>query len=294
MAGRNPLRIIEAYKKAIEEKAYRIKVAGILEPYRKTTDEMTFKKIETEIRVLVSKQHFNKIVEDHGSKKLMNLNVRTLYGGYLETVSRTSLKQLWNWPMLIAFPRYLQRERNYTVNESQIATGVAVAAMDTAFLFRLDLRRYCEMLAAQKPDQPVSKTPAIISNLTRITLLWITFCLSQEHFRNTMLKRNKGKNLTFIQQTLVGVQSGCCVGVIAGPIDFVTTRMFARGLKTQNSNSLQKIFEGSFWTKEFFRLNPPTKIIKTLYRGGSLGALSMMINNIASTYVKDFLENHKN
>ena len=105
------------------------------------------------------------------------------------------------------------------------------------------------------------------------------------------MKESDGQSLSFQQLTVVGIKTGAAVGAITGPLEKITTNTFLHGVKTKSSQTFDPLIKGPIFSKDVFKLNPPGEIVKKFYRGGPLGILTTIINNVASSYLKDFLDN---
>ncbi len=188
---------------------------------------------------------------------------RGFYKGLYPQLLKTSLKQIWCWPMITGMPYFL---RSYGLRDTnqQILTGLSIAIVDAAITTPLERAKIFSALTG--------KTPFSLANVYKdgwqgFTVYWakrsinmVTFLTAQEYLRNH--SRGKLEKLRLSELTRIGVEVAVIVSLVSAPFDIANTLKQAQNLYPSHL----------FLEKRFFRL----------YRGWPINALSLVIHNVAS------------
>ena len=173
--------------------------------------------------------------------------------------------------MMTCIPTYLKQ---YNLGEilEQAGTGFIIATMETITtpLERAKIRSAASgtnhfSLANLYKD----RWRGFTARWMQLSVGWMSFLISQKYLR-TQARQDPEEALTLPQLAGVGVQVGLIVGLVSPPFDNANTLKLAKNLKAR-----EFLFQSS---------------LRTLYRGGPLNAVSLMISNIASAILLDKLK----
>lgn len=186
----------------------------------------------------------------------------SFYKGLSSQLLKTSLKQVWCWPMITGTPIFLQQ---YHLGDlpTQAMTGLSIAAVDAVIstpLERIKIRAaYTGKVSFRSGWQGFN------THFLKLSVNWVTFLTAQKYLRD----RNS-QPLTLWQLTKIGTQVAVIVSMMGAPFDLANT------LKQAKNDSISQFYS--------------SKRVYKLYRGWPLNLISLVVHNIASVVVIDKLE----
>lgn len=193
------------------------------------------------------------------------------YSGLPPQLLKTSLKQVWCWPMITGVPDFLQR---YGIGDiqRQILTGLSIATIDATITTPLER---IKIISASTGKGSFSLLNAYkdgwrgySTHLAKLSMNWGAFLTAQEYLR-ARSKSESDQPLTLPQLAKVGAQVALIVSLVGAPLDIANT------LKQAKNLSPSSLLVGNRISK--------------LYRGWPLNALSLVVHNVASVVVIDKL-----
>jgi len=196
--------------------------------------------------------------------------IRPFYRGLSAQLGKTTMRQAWCWPMMTAIPPRMQQ---YGANDTfaQAMTGVSIATVDA--LVTTPLER-AKVVSACTGNRGASLSEIYkggwhggMTHWRKLSVNWSTFLVAQKHLRK-QYANSSGEPLTMCQLIHIGFQVAAIVSLVSAPFDFANTWKQA-----QNKSVI---------------LSSP-KSIAMLYRGWPLNALSLVIHNVASVTLLDWL-----
>jgi len=197
--------------------------------------------------------------------------IQALYKGLVPQLLKTSVKQLWCWPIMTTCPPTLQRH-GVQILQQQMLTGLLIATIDAAVLTPLEKAK---MISAFRGGDKFSfKTmyergwSGAVTHWGKLSVSWITFLTAQRYLRDYYSTQQQEK-LSFAQLSQIGIQVAMIVSLVAAPLDIANTLK-----QVENRSFLSVLSERNF---------------SRLYRGWPLQALSLMVHNIASVTLLDKL-----
>lgn len=189
------------------------------------------------------------------------------YTGLAPQLLKTSIKQIWCWPMIAGMPTIFQRCQIENLGQ-QVLTGFSIATVDAAISTPLERAK---ILSAFKGTGKFSLKNAyrdgwqgFSTHWSKLSVNWVAFLTAQKHLRDRSSGLS-GHPLSFAELSKIGVQVALIVSFASAPFDVANTLKLAQNLTPSHLFSRQAIFK--------------------LYRGWPLNALSLVIHNIASVIV---------
>lgn len=189
------------------------------------------------------------------------------YRGLSPQLLKTSIKQIWCWPVMTGTPSFLQ---HYGIRDvpCQILTGVFIAMIDATIATPLERAK---ILAASSGKTSYSLRSiykegwrGYTTFLAKLSVNWTIFLVAQKCLRDRE-RIHSEQVLSLRQLAKIGVQVAFIVSLVAAPFDLANT------------------------LKQAQNLSPTTLLCKgnllQLYRGWPLHALSLVIHNVASVIV---------
>ncbi len=193
------------------------------------------------------------------------------YKGLPPQLLKTSIKQVWCWPIITQLPPYLGR---YGMGRTweQMLTGLAISTIDATINTPLERAK---ILSASTGKNSYSLKGiyengwrGFATHWTKLSVSWVSFLTAQRVLRDR-IQGQSDQPLSLPQLTKVGLQVAFIVSLATAPFDMANT------------------------LKQTHNLNPITllsqKNLPKLYRGWPLQALALSIHNIASVIVIDKL-----
>lgn len=193
------------------------------------------------------------------------------YKGLTPQLLKTSLKQVWCWPMITGIPVFLQ---HYQLGDlpTHAITGLSIATIDAAITTPLErikiLSAYTGKASFSLRDVYKHGWQGFTTHLSKLSVNWMTFLIAQKHLR----ERNSSQSeqpLSLLQLTKIGTQVAVIVSLMGAPFDIANTLKQAQNLNFSHFFSRNGIYK--------------------LYRGWPLNTLSLIIHNIASVIIIDRL-----
>ncbi len=194
------------------------------------------------------------------------------YRGLAPQLLKTSLKQIWCWPMIMGAPPFFQRWGGMGEIQRQVLTGFCIATIEAAVTSPLERLK---ILSAVMGKMRYSLREACRNgwqgsfiHWTKLSVTWTTFLTTQKSFRDQ--SRPQSGSLSLSQLIRIGVQVALIVSLVSAPFDIANTLKQVRNL-----DLLPLFYRGRFLS---------------LYRGWSLSMLSLAINNVASIILMEKLK----
>lgn len=190
--------------------------------------------------------------------------IAAFYKGLAPQLLKTSIKQVWCWPMITGMPSIFQR---YQIEKlaQQVLTGLLIATIDAAISTPLERAK---ILSAFQGTSKFSLKNAyrdgwqgFSTHWSKLSVNWITFLTFQKYLRDQS-SGPSGQPLSFPELTKIGVQVALVVSLVSAPFDIANTLKHAQNLTPSHLFSRHRMLK--------------------FYRGWPLNALSLVIHNIAS------------
>lgn len=195
----------------------------------------------------------------------------SFYRGLPPQLLKTSLKQIWCWPMITGGPVFFQR---YQLNDLQkyALTGLSIATIDAVITTPIEKLKISSAYTGKNSFsfKGVYKNgwQGFTTHFSKLSVSWVTFLTAQKYFRDRASFQSE-QPLSFLQLTEIGTQVALIISLVSAPFDIANTLKQAQNLNPSHLFSRNGILK--------------------LYRGWPLHALSLIIHNIASVIVLDRL-----
>lgn len=199
--------------------------------------------------------------------------IAAFYKGLTPQLLKTSIKQVWCWPMITQMPSILQRHQIENLSQQAI-TGLSIATIDAAISTPLERAKilsafrgkstFCFQHAYKGGWQGCG------AHWSKLSVNWVAFLTAQKYLRDRSYALSK-QPLSFPQLTKIGVEVALIVSLVSAPFDIAHTLKQAQNLNSSYLLSRTGVFK--------------------LYRGSPLNALSLVIHNIASVTLIEKLGN---
>jgi hypothetical protein len=199
--------------------------------------------------------------------------IGAFYKGLAPQLLKTSIKQIWCWPLITEMPTVLQR---YHIDHlgQQALTGLTIATIDAAISTPLERAKIVSAFKGTSKfcfNNPYSiGWRGFATHWSKLSVNWMAFLTAQKYLRNQASGPSQ-QPLSFSQLTKIGIEVGLIVSLVSAPFDLANT------LKQAQNLTLSQLFSRS----GFFKL----------YRGWPLNAVSLSIHNIASVTLIEKLGN---
>lgn len=193
------------------------------------------------------------------------------YKGLPPQLLKTSLKQVWCWPMITELPIILQR---YQLGDflRYAMTGFSIATIDAVMTTPLEkakiLSAYTGKVSFSLKSVYKNGWQGFTAHWLKLSINWTAFLTTQKYLRDRSSLQSE-QSLSLFQLAKIGVQVALITSLISAPFDIAHT------LKQAQCLNLSHLFSRNEISK--------------LYRGWPLSALSLSIHNIASVIVIDKL-----
>jgi hypothetical protein len=195
------------------------------------------------------------------------------YKGLAPQLLKTSIKQVWCWPMITGMPSVLQRYQIGNLSQ-QALTGLSIATIDAAISTPLERAKIVSAFRGTSKfcfrDAYRDGWRGFATHWSKLSVNWIAFLTAQKYLRDQSSALSQ-QSLSFPQLTKIGVEVALIVSLVSAPFDIANTLKQAQNLTPSHLFSKQGIFK--------------------LYRGWPLNALSLVIHNIASVTLIEKLGN---
>jgi len=190
--------------------------------------------------------------------------IAAFYKGLPSQLLKTSIKQIWYWPMITGMPSVFQRHQIENLGQ-QVFTGLSIATIDAAISAPLER---VKILSAFKGTSTFCLKNAyregwrgFSTHWSKLCVNWVTFLAAQKHLRDRSSDLS-GQSLSFPELTKIGVQVALIVSLVSAPFDIANTLKQAQNLTPSHLFNRQGLFK--------------------IYRGWPLNALALVIHNVAS------------
>ncbi len=199
--------------------------------------------------------------------------IGAFYKGLFPQLLKTSIKQVWCWPMITGMPSILQNYQIDTLTQ-QALTGLSIATIDAAISTPLERAKIISAFRGTNKfcfkNVYSEGWRGFATHWSKLSVNWVTFLTAQKYFRDQSSRMSK-QSLSFPELTKIGIEVALIVSLVSAPFDIANTLKQAQNLTPSHLLSRQGIFK--------------------LYRGWPLNALSLVIHNIASVTLIDRLGN---
>lgn len=192
------------------------------------------------------------------------------YKGLAPQLLKTSIKQIWCWPMITGVPPLLQRYNLGNLSQ-QVFTGLSIATVDACISTPLERAK---IVSAFRGSQSQFKNfysdgwRGFAVHWSKLSANWVAFLTAQKYLRDRS-HSSSDRSLSLPQLTIIGTQVALIVSVLSAPFDIANTLKQAKNISPS----------------QLWRYGIPT-----LYRGWPLNALSLIIHNIASVVLIDKID----
>lgn len=190
--------------------------------------------------------------------------ISAFYQGLAPQLVKTSIKQVWCWPMITGMPSVLQRYPIENLTQQAI-TGLSIATVDAAISTPLERAK---ILSAFRGTSKFCFHNAYRdgwrgwgAHWSKLSVNWVAFLTAQKYLRDRSSGSSKDP-LSFPELTKIGVEVALIVSLVSAPFDIANTLKQAQNLTPLHLLSRNRIFQ--------------------LYRGWPLNVFSLVIHNIAS------------
>lgn len=205
-------------------------------------------------------------------KILKEEGLRAFYKGLSAQLTKTSMKQIWVWPIMIETPSYLEK---YNIGDlsQQAITGFSIATIDAAITTPLEKAKICAALSGKSSLRflDVYKKngwQGFATHWTSLSVKWSSALVMQKYLRSKYRSKQQDP-LTLAQLAEIGVQMALVIGIISTPFDILNTLK-----QGKNVNPKDLFLEGT---------------LRKFYKGLPLHILALTIHNIATVVVIDKL-----
>lgn len=187
------------------------------------------------------------------------------YKGLIPQLVKTSLKQIWCWPMITGLPPLL---KSYHIENlpSQALTGLSIATIDAAIGTPLERAKIISAFRGTSKFSLKNGWDGFGTNWSKLSVNWTLFLVAQKHLREQPTK----EPFPLSQLVKIGIQVAFIVSVASAPFDIANTLKQAKNLAPSNLLNRNGIFK--------------------IYRGWPLSSLSLIIHNIASVILIDRID----
>ena len=199
--------------------------------------------------------------------------IGAFYKGLAPQLLKTSIKQVWCWPMITGMPSVLNRYRIENLGQ-QALTGLSIATIDAAISTPLERAKIVSAFRGTSKfcfkNAYSDGWRGFTTHWSKLSVNWVAFLTAQKYLRDQFSGSSK-QSLSFPQLTKIGVEVALIVSLVSAPFDIANTLKQAQNLTPSHLFSRRGIFK--------------------LYRGWPLNALSLVIHNIASVTLIEKLGN---
>lgn len=186
------------------------------------------------------------------------------YKGLAPQLLKTSIKQLWCWPMMAGVPSIFERYHIENLQQ-QALTGLSIATVDAAISTPLERAKIVSALKGKGPFclKKVYKEGwrGFATHWSKLSVNWTVFLTAQKYLRD-QASESSAQPLTSPELIKIGVQVALLVSLASAPFDLANTQKMGQNLKM-----------ASFFSKGNF---------SQFFRGWHLNFVSLCIHNIAS------------
>lgn len=205
--------------------------------------------------------------------QLRQEGIGAFYKGLAPQLLKTSIKQVWCWPLITGMPSVLQRHQIENLSQ-QVITGLSIATVDAAISTPLERAK---ILSAFRGTGKFCFQNAykdgwrgFTAHWSKLSVNWVAFLTAQKYLRDQS-SGSSNQSLSFPQLTKIGVEVALIVSLVSAPFDIANTLKQAQNLTPSHLFTRHGVFK--------------------LYRGWPLNALSLIIHNIASVTLIEKLGN---
>lgn len=189
--------------------------------------------------------------------------VRAFFTGLSTQLIRTSLKQVWVWPVMIQAPAMVPIDNPIA---KQAAIGFVIAGVDATITTPLE--RANVLLITKKKWRWKDAYKGYWTNFLKLSICWASFLAGQKFFRDRNIQ--PGEKANAYQLLNIGLKTTLFISVISAPFDVANTQKIAN-----NVNFITLIRQNK---------------MRTLFRGYPLHFLALLVQSVASIALIDQLE----
>ncbi len=189
--------------------------------------------------------------------------LRGFYRGFTPQLTRNSLRQAWNWPIITHLPPFFEKQGMSTM-QAQVGAGLVISIADILFTNPLDWMRIQSVVQRKTPTlQKTYQTGwrGAGINWCRVSVSWITFLSAQKYLREYY--RSSDGSLSAKNTCKTAFLVAGLVSAVSAPFDFANT------LKQGKNASIRSILR--------------QRNILGFWKGAHLRFPVLVIQNIAST-----------
>jgi hypothetical protein len=203
---------------------------------------------------------------------LQQEGVGAFYKGLAAQLLKTTVKQIWCWPVITEMPSVLQ---NYHIEnlQQQALTGLSIATIDAAISTPLERAKIVSAFRGTSKfclkNAYKDGWRGFTTHWSKLSVSWVTFLTAQKYLRDRS-RRSIDEPLSFPQLIKIGTQVALIVSLVSAPFDVANTLKQAQNLSPSCLLNRNGIFK--------------------LYRGWHLHVLSLTAHNIASVTLIDWMK----
>ena len=190
--------------------------------------------------------------------------IGAFYKGLTPQLFKTSIKQIWCWPMITGLPPVFQSYQIENLGQ-QVFTGLSIATIDAAISTPLERAKILSAFKGKNnfclKNMYKEGWQGFSTHWSKLSVNWVTFLVAQKYLRDRS-NHCSGHTLSFPELIKIGMQVALIVSVVSAPFDIANTLKQAKNLTPSYLFSRQGFFK--------------------IYRGWPLNALALVIHNIAS------------
>lgn len=199
--------------------------------------------------------------------------IGVFYKGLAPQLLKTSIKQIWCWPIITGMPPVLQKYQIANL-EQQMITGLSIATIEAIISTPLERAKIVSAFRGTSKfclNKPYKEGwRGFTTHWSKLSVNWVAFLAAQKYLRDQSSSLS-GEPLSLPELTKIGVQVAFIVSLVSAPFDIANTLKQAQNLTPSHLLSRQEILK--------------------LYRGWPLNTLSLIIHNIASVILIEKLGN---
>lgn len=196
--------------------------------------------------------------------------IGAFYKGLASQLLKTSIKQVWCWPVITGMPRFLQKYQIEDLSQ-QALTGFSIATIDATISTPLERAKIISAFRGKTTFQNIYKNgwQGFTTHWSKLSVNWTAFLIAQKYLRGRSFESSK-QRLTAWQLIKIGIQVALIVSLLSAPFDIANSLKQAQNISPSYLLHRQGVFQ--------------------LYRGWPLSALSLVIHNIASVVLIEKLD----
>lgn len=132
------------------------------------------------------------------------------YSGLSSQLLKTTVKQIWCWPMIIGVPSYMKKQ-GYSSFYQQLCTGITIGFFDSVLTLHFEKDKILSVLGKKTPNY----WGGWRAYWLKLSVNWTSFLLAQNHF--------KKQNPSITDLLWTALKVSIVVSFVSAPFDFQAT-----------------------------------------------------------------------